>query len=129
MNKKLASKKRAAAVKTAAKAVSPKGNHKPTTTAKAKSAGMQTAAVNGAPQQPPLASVPTETAPTAASRARLLPAGEELKALYLRYTGQANFDEHDKAFYFVLDVGGLSRARQLIQHVEEVLAELEEFHG
>jgi hypothetical protein len=60
---------------------------------------------------------------------RLLPIGEELKNLYARYAGGRAFDDHDKAFYFVLDVGGLSRARQLIQHVEEVLAELEEFQG
>jgi hypothetical protein len=58
---------------------------------------------------------------------RLLPTKEELTSLYKRYTGDAGFDEHDKAFYFVLDVGGISRARQLLAHVEEVLAEMEEF--
>jgi hypothetical protein len=58
---------------------------------------------------------------------RMLPAKDELKSLYLRYTDNAAFDDHDKAFYFVLDVGGVSRARQLLAHVEEVLAELEEF--
>jgi hypothetical protein len=57
-----------------------------------------------------------------------LPTREELKTLYDRYTGGAKFDDHDKAFYFVLDVGGLSRAKQLLAHVEEVLAELEELH-
>jgi hypothetical protein len=63
-----------------------------------------------------------------ASRPRLLPTGSELKSLYDRYTGGATFDDHDKAFYFALDVGGISRAKQLLAHVEEVLAELEEFH-
>ncbi len=60
---------------------------------------------------------------------RLLPFGEELRNLYSRYTAGSAFDDHDKAFFFVLDVGGISRARQLILHVEEVLSELEEFHG
>jgi hypothetical protein len=129
MSKKSTSKKRSAAIKTTAKAVSPKGNHKPATTAKAKSAGVQATAVNGAPEQHSSLPVSTEPAQAAASPARLLPIGEELKVLYARYSGEAAFDEHDKAFYFVLDVGGLSRARQLIQHVEEVLAELEEFNG
>jgi hypothetical protein len=46
-----------------------------------------------------------------------------------RYTSGTTFDDHDKAFYFVLDVGGLSRAKQLLAHVEEVLAELEEVRG
>jgi hypothetical protein len=63
-----------------------------------------------------------------AAQPRLLPTREELKTLYNRYTGGAKFDDHDKAFYFVLDVGGLSRAKQLVAHVEEVLAELEELH-
>jgi hypothetical protein len=58
-----------------------------------------------------------------------VPTREELKTLYLRYTNGALFDDHDKAFYFVLDVGGTSRAKQLIAHVEEVLAELEDFQG
>ncbi len=61
--------------------------------------------------------------------ARFLPVGAELKSLYARYYNCSQFDDHDKAFYFVLDVGGLSRARQLLTHVEEVLAELEEFQG
>ena len=47
----------------------------------------------------------------------------------MRDTNGAAFDDHDKAFYFVLDVGGVSHARRLITHVEEVLAELEEFRG
>jgi hypothetical protein len=55
------------------------------------------------------------------------PAKSELALLYQRYTNGAQFDDHDKAFYFVIDVGGISQARQLIAHVEEVLAELEEF--
>src|SRR3954469_6861884 len=58
--------------------------------------------------------------------ARLLPTGDELKSLYQRYTSGSAFDDHDKAFYFVLDVGGLNRAKQLLAHVEEVLSELEE---
>jgi hypothetical protein len=66
--------------------------------------------------------------PTTALR-RWLPTKAELSALYQRYTNGAAFDDHDKAFFFVLDVGGVSRARQLIAHVEEVLAELEEFRG
>jgi hypothetical protein len=70
-------------------------------------------------------SQPTEA--SAKEPRRLLPAKEELKLLYQRYTENSTFDDHDKAFYFVLDVGGLSRARQLLAHVEEVLAELEEF--
>jgi hypothetical protein len=65
----------------------------------------------------------------AAGSARLLPDRQELQDLYARYTSGKTFDEHDKAFYFVLDVGGVSRARQLIDHVAEVLAELEEFQG
>lgn len=60
---------------------------------------------------------------------RLLPQKGDLKSLYQRYTQGSRFDDHDKAFYFVLDVGGLSRAKQLLAHVEEVLAELEEFRG
>src|SRR5262245_43839658 len=60
---------------------------------------------------------------------RLFPTRDELKALYQRYTNGAAFDDHDKAFYFVLDVGGTSRAKQLIAHVEEVFAELEDFEG
>ncbi len=60
---------------------------------------------------------------------RLLPLGEELQDLYARYSAGSRFDDHDKAFYFVLDVGGLSRARQLIDHVEEVLSEMEEFRS
>ncbi len=63
----------------------------------------------------------------AESKSRLIPTAGELKSLYERYTHGSRFDEHDKAFYFVLDVGGISRAKQLIAHVEEVLAELEEF--
>lgn len=59
---------------------------------------------------------------------RLFPKLDELKTLYERYSQGAKFDDHDKAFYFVLDVGGLSRAKQLLTHVEEVLAELEELH-
>ena len=55
------------------------------------------------------------------------PAKTDLTLLYQRYTNGAPFDDHDKAFYFVIDVGGISKARQLIAHVEEVLAELEEF--
>ncbi len=129
MSKKPATKKRSAAVKSATKALSPKGNHKPATTAKAKSAGVRAVAVNGAPKQQSPVSESMQPAQAAASPTRLLPIGEELKTLYVRYSGHATFDEHDKAFYFVLDVGGLSRARQLIQHVEEVLAELEEFMG
>ncbi len=74
--------------------------------------------------EPPMSSC-SETSP-AASR-RLMPTIGELKSLYTRYTGGAEFDEHDKAFYFVLDVGGINRAQQLIRHVAEVLAELEEF--
>jgi hypothetical protein len=66
---------------------------------------------------------------TALGSARLLPIGDELKILYQRYTNGAAFDDHDKAFYFVLDVGGLNRAKQLLAHVEEVLAELEEVRG
>jgi hypothetical protein len=69
---------------------------------------------------------PAET--KAAAPPRLLPTREELKTLYNRYTGGAKFDDHDKAFYFVLDVGGISHAKQLVAHVEEVLAELEELH-
>jgi hypothetical protein len=68
-----------------------------------------------------------EGAPPTAGLRRWLPTKAELSALYQRYTNGAAFDEHDKAFYFVLDVGGVSRARQLIAHVEEVLTELEEF--
>jgi hypothetical protein len=68
-----------------------------------------------------------ETAPLKPETSRMLPTKGELKSLYLRYTDNAAFDDHDKAFYFVLDVGGVSRARQLLAHVEEVLAELEEF--
>jgi hypothetical protein len=60
---------------------------------------------------------------------RLLPKRDELKSLYERYTKGSQFDEHDKAFYFVLDVGGISRAKQLLAHVEEVLCELEEVRG
>src|SRR4051812_2108944 len=51
--------------------------------------------------------------------ARMLPTKDELKSLYSRYTENTTFDDHDKAFYFVLDVGGLGRARQLLAHVEE----------
>jgi hypothetical protein len=74
----------------------------------------------------------TETAATESATAtpegnRFLPLKDELKSLYLRYTDNATFDDHDKAFYFVLDVGGVSRAKQLLAHVEEVLAEMEEF--
>ncbi|MCC7085804.1 MAG: hypothetical protein IT427_12450 [Pirellulales bacterium] len=68
------------------------------------------------------------TGQNSAVRPKLLPTGDELKSLYDRYTSGTKFDDHDKAFYFVLDVGGLSRAKQLVAHVEEVLAELEEFH-
>jgi hypothetical protein len=68
-----------------------------------------------------------ETAIAKPEARRMLPTKGELKSLYLRYTDNAAFDDHDKAFYFVLDVGGVSRARQLLAHVEEVLAELEEF--
>jgi hypothetical protein len=60
---------------------------------------------------------------------RVMPRPDELHSLYQRYTAGSSFDDHDKAFYFVLDVGGLSRAKQLVAHVEEVLAELEEFRG
>jgi hypothetical protein len=70
-----------------------------------------------------------EFEPDAPAVQRLLPLGEELQNLYARYSAGSTFDDHDKAFYFVLDVGGLSRARQLIDHVEEVLAELEEFRS
>ncbi len=59
----------------------------------------------------------------------MIPTTAELKTLYLRYTDGAAFDDHDKAFYFVLDVGGLNRAKQLLHHVGEVLAELEEVRG
>jgi hypothetical protein len=68
-------------------------------------------------------------APATAKTIRWLPSKTELTSLYQRYTNGAAFDDHDKAFYFVLDVGGVSHARQLIAHVEEVLAELEEFRG
>jgi hypothetical protein len=57
-----------------------------------------------------------------------MPTRDELNSLYQRYTNGATFDDHDKAFYFVLDVGGLNRAKQLLDHVSEVLAELEEVH-
>lgn len=70
----------------------------------------------------------TEASP-AISAPRLLPTKSELKDLYCRYTEGSTADEHDKAFYFVLDVGGISRAKQLLAHVEEVLGELEEFGG
>jgi hypothetical protein len=83
-----------------------------------------------APASPPAAASqngkPAES--KAAGQPRLLPIGDELKNLYDRYTGGAKFDDHDKAFYFALDVGGISRAKQLLAHVEEVLAELEELH-
>ena len=55
--------------------------------------------------------------------------GRPCEGAEARYSAGSTFDDHDKAFYFVLDVGGLSRARQLIDHVEEVLLELEEFRG
>jgi hypothetical protein len=79
-------------------------------------------ASNGAPAA-------AEGPPNPSQASRLLPQGGELKSLYQRYTQGSQFDDHDKAFYFVLDVGGISRAKQLIAHVEEVLAELEEFQG
>jgi hypothetical protein len=74
-------------------------------------------------------SLATSASDTAVGSVRLLPIGAELKTLYQRYTNGATFDDHDKAFYFVLDVGGLNRAKQLLAHVEEVLAELEEVRG
>jgi len=67
--------------------------------------------------------------PRAKVHPRLFPTRDELKSLYQRYSNGAAFDDHDKAFYFVLDVGGISRALQLIRHVEEVLAELEDFRA
>src|SRR4051794_264144 len=73
----------------------------------------------------PYGSVPAANE-SAEKVARLLPMGDELKSLYQRYTSGSAFDDHDKAFYFVLDVGGLNRAKQLLAHVEEVLSELEE---
>ena len=139
MSKKSATSKQSNAVKPAAKATA-KGNHGPTSagrakttsakTTSAKSAAAKPAASNGAPKRGVDSLAGTATATKAAAPLeRMLPQPGELKALYLRYTNGAAFDPHDKAFYFVLDVGGISRARQLIQHVEEVLAELEEFSG
>ena len=73
---------------------------------------------------------PSENVASATAKTiRWLPSKTELASLYQRYTNGAAFDDHDKAFYFVLDVGGVSHARQLIAHVEEVLSELEEFRG
>jgi hypothetical protein len=77
----------------------------------------------------------TATPPSADSKdrskplSRMIPRPDELRSLYQRYTAGSSFDDHDKAFYFALDVGGVSRAKQLLAHVEEVLAELEEFRG
>ncbi len=85
----------------------------------AKAIKRPTAASSGSDESGVAADVPVKSL-------RLLPTGDELKTLYQRYTNGAAFDDHDKAFYFVLDVGGLSRAKQLLAHVEEVLAELEE---
>jgi hypothetical protein len=84
-----------------------------------------------APSAAPSAAAPQNGKPAESKSSappRMLPTREELKTLYDRYTGGAKFDDHDKAFYFVLDVGGISRAKQLVAHVEEVLAELEELH-
>jgi len=77
---------------------------------------------NGAP---PVAETAKVTEPDNV-KPRLLPTKSELKSLYERYTENSTFDDHDKAFYFALDVGGISRAKQLLAHVEEVLAEMEE---
>jgi hypothetical protein len=91
-------------------------------TAKSKPEGQATAPTDSAGKKP------SETgAPATVKTIRWLPSKSELASLYQRYTNGAAFDDHDKAFYFVLDVGGVSHARQLIAHVEEVLAELEEF--
>jgi len=128
MSKKPASTKRSTAVKIAPKRTAAKGNHKPAAAAPAKATRAKSVASNGAATAS-ITAASIAAAPTAAAPARLLPTGEQLKQLYARYTGGAAFDDHDKAFYFVLDVGGVSRARQLIQHVAEVLAELEEFDG
>jgi hypothetical protein len=82
---------------------------------------------NGAPRAvAPKIETPADS-PRPSAHRRLLPSKTDLGALYQRYTKGAAFDDHDKAFYFVLDVGGVSRARQLLAHVEEVLTELEEF--
>jgi hypothetical protein len=91
-------------------------------TGKAKPADQATARSNSAGKKPS-----EIVAPATAKTIRWLPSKSELASLYQRYTNGAAFDDHDKAFYFVLDVGGVSHARQLISHVEEVLMELEEF--
>jgi hypothetical protein len=91
-------------------------------------AAVKAAANNRVAKQQGLAEIDSSnSAPNPPEPQRWLPSKSELATLYQRYTNGAQFDEHDKAFYFVLDIGGISRARQLIAHVEEVLLELEEY--
>lgn len=110
-------KKKPAPAKTSKKPATAKHPAKSPSTSKSPVLPSAVAPQNGKPAEAKSAGPP-----------RLLPTREELKKLYDRYTGGAKFDDHDKAFYFVLDVGGISRAKQLVAHVEEVLAELEELH-
>src|SRR5688572_23226191 len=109
------------------KSVTAKKSQKPVAAKRKPAAKPSAKKPSAAPQAAPesLNGAPAVAAPEPPSR--LMPGGGELKALYERYTNGARFDEHDKAFYFVLDVGGINRARQLIAHVEEVLSEMEEF--
>src|ERR1700676_1963466 len=107
MSKKPASTKRSAAMKTARKRTVVKGNHKPAAAAPATQATrVKSVANNGAATS----SDATKLVKPAAAPTGLLPTGEQLKELYVRYTSGAAFDDHDKAFYFVLDVGGVSQA-------------------
>ena len=98
--------------------------------AKAKTKAISTSGpidLNTKPSEKPEKRRPLAVSKAPSKTAGWFPAKSELALLYQRYINGAPFDDHDKAFYFVIDVGGISKARQLIAHVEEVLAELEEF--